>query len=265
MFDLDKVAGFVLETTGINPHSDRIVSWSLHGYDSLVDPGVPIPQGAALVHGITDVMIDFARRYGLVQKPATAVRWIFDRLSGMAQRGEPIVGMNLVYDLTMLTAEAHRHGVSVPEALADLLVVDVYVIDLHYDPVRAGRRRLADLHTHYLGETLDGAHGALADAQASAAIWRAQVAAYGLNGAGVAALDYPALHTAQKHWYADQKAALAVWRGRMGRPFLYDTCWPACPGPVGHDLQTPAAYDGGGSVPDSVSWDDIASRERTRR
>lgn len=264
MLDPDICVPFDLETTGIDPHTDRIVSWALRGHERLVDPGVPIPDGAAAVHGITDVMMSWARRHRLVQTPAVALRWIMNRLNEMAQRGEPVVGVNLAFDLTMLHAEAARRGVPVPEALADLLVVDVYVIDKHYDPVRPGRRRLVELARHYLGAELGGAHGAAADAAAAAAVWRAQIDAYGLNGPDVGALDYRALHDSQKHWYAHQKRTLATWHGRMGRPFLYDTCWPACPGPEGHDLKTPPAYDGGGSVPGTSSWDDIPSRERTR-
>lgn len=263
MLDLDLLAGFDLETTGINPHEDRIVSWALRGYSSLVDPRVPIPNGASQVHGITDVMIDFARRHGLVQTPATALGWILTRLSECAQRGEPVVGMNLVYDLTMLQAEARRHDVTVPDALAGLLVVDVYVIDLHYDPVRPGRRRLTDLCRHYLGREHDGAHGALADAEVAAEIFRAQVAAYDLGGPSSSSLTFRALHDSQRHWYAAQREQFARATARFGRPFMYDTCWPACPG--GHALQTPAAPTRGGSVPDTpVSWDDIPSRERTR-
>jgi DNA polymerase-3 subunit epsilon len=57
-----RLAAFDIETTGVNPESDRIVTAavSLLGGGQpaehlswLVDPGIEIPAGASSVHGIT--------------------------------------------------------------------------------------------------------------------------------------------------------------------------------------------------------------------
>ena len=58
-----RVLGFDLETTGLNPRSDRIVQYALIGSDvdgshinqtALVNPRRSIPPESSRVHGITD-------------------------------------------------------------------------------------------------------------------------------------------------------------------------------------------------------------------
>ena len=58
-----RVLGFDLETTGLNPRSDRIVQYALIGSDedgshinktSLVNPRQSIPPESSRVHGITN-------------------------------------------------------------------------------------------------------------------------------------------------------------------------------------------------------------------
>ncbi len=61
---LDKPLAFIdVETTGLNPYSDRIVELSIlkvhpdgmEEYKShRVNPGIPIPAKATAVHGVTD-------------------------------------------------------------------------------------------------------------------------------------------------------------------------------------------------------------------
>jgi DNA polymerase-3 subunit epsilon len=172
------MCGFDLETTGVDPETDRIVSSCIVDVEPgktpevdnlLVNPGIPIPAGATEVHGITD--LDATR--GL--PPATAIQHLVSELSGAVRAGIPIVGMNLSYDLTMLDREARRHQVM---ALADEYpagiwpVIDVYVIDKWLDPYRKDSRKLYDLCQHY-GVAHDGAHNAIYDTVAACRIaWK---------------------------------------------------------------------------------------------
>ena len=57
-----RLAAFDIESTGVNPQSDRIVTATVsvvggglpaESTSWLADPGVEIPEGAARVHGIT--------------------------------------------------------------------------------------------------------------------------------------------------------------------------------------------------------------------
>ena len=67
MLQLKKPLAFIdLETTGINPGTDRIVEIAIvkiltDGTRSikrkLVNPGMPIPKGSSDIHGITDEMV----------------------------------------------------------------------------------------------------------------------------------------------------------------------------------------------------------------
>lgn len=174
------LALFDLETTGVEPHRDRIVTAAVievhPGQDSvshgwLLDPGIPIPEGASAVHGIST---EFASHNGMAA--AVGVREIAEALTRLARTGTPIVGHNVTYDLTMLWAECIRHGHrDLVTALEDLAsegcVVDTFVLDKAVDTYRKGSRKLIDVAAHY-GITLTEAeaHGATADALAAGRI-----------------------------------------------------------------------------------------------
>ena len=75
---LDRPLAFIdLETTGLNPYSDRIVELSIlkirpdgtEGYHSRrINPGIPIPPEATAVHGITDEGIADKPKFGQYAK-----------------------------------------------------------------------------------------------------------------------------------------------------------------------------------------------------
>lgn len=174
------LALFDLETTGVDPHRDRIVTAAIievgAGRDTathtwLLNPGIDIPNGAAAVHGITTA---HAREHGTDN--ATGIREITSTILDRVKAGAPVVGHNVTYDLTMLWAEAIRHGhTHHVAALEDLAqhgcVVDTFVLDKAVDPYRKGPRKLVDVARHY-GVTLTEAeaHGAEADALAAGRI-----------------------------------------------------------------------------------------------
>lgn len=257
------VLGLDLETTGVDPHNDRIVTMAIVSADDTwhwhVDPGVPVPWEAARVHGITDTMIRFLRERRWIDHPIMALQHLCTVLD--AHPGQPLVGMNISYDLTMLCAEARRHDLDgVAQRLRSRPVVDVYVLDQHLMPRQRGPRKLADLYRRWCDRDLDGAHDAAADTAAALDIWQAMRATVESLEPAVAEGGYPALHVVQQAWqYGLQEHRALSW-GRGGAPGTFDPCWPICDGPARHHVwphqQSSAGVPAGvGSQP--AGWEDI--------
>jgi DNA polymerase III subunit epsilon len=150
---------FDLETTGVDPFSDVPVSYAIVGEDyalvELVNPGRPIPSGASAIHGITDDMVANAISID------TAIELIVDSLHQLWDEHLVLVGMNVSYDLTIVATLAER--LQIPFKVGPVL--DVLVLDRHYDKWRKGKRNLESLCKWY-GVELKDAHSADADASA---------------------------------------------------------------------------------------------------
>ncbi|MFJ5262803.1 3'-5' exonuclease [Streptomyces sp. NPDC088387] len=228
------LAAFDTETTGVDVETDRIVSAALVVQDGpgsrprlsrwLVNPGVPVPEAATAVHGLTD---DHLARNG--RWPAPVMHEIATELAEQATAGRPLVVMNAPFDLTLLDRELRRHRAS---SLAHwfeatpLLVLDPRVLDKHLDRYRKGRRTLTDLCAHY-GVELDGAHDAGADAQASLDLVRAIGRRF---AARLERLSPAELHPLQAMWHAAQARGLQAWFARNGTEEAVDPAWPLRPG-----------------------------------
>lgn len=167
---LGRMVAFDLETTGIDPLQDRIVTAScvtlgaagvLLTRNWLVNPGIDIPAEATAIHGITT---EHAKSYGA--PPAEAVRQIREHIAIEWAAGVPLIVMNAAYDLTMLQAESARHGLGFLDIGP---VIDPLVLDRHIDPYRKGKRNLEALAEHY-GTKQDGAHTSEGDAVAAARV-----------------------------------------------------------------------------------------------
>jgi DNA polymerase-3 subunit epsilon len=183
-----------LETTGVDPHTDRIVTASVLMVDPvtrtsvktaswLVHPGVEIPEGATRVHGVTTQMSESGTPapVAVAQITETIENWS-RYLSGIVvladgSLAEPsgeyrprevgIVAFNARFDMTMLHAEMRRHWDEqwVPHGF----VIDPMVIDSGMDRYRKGRRTLAATCEHYGVELTDeDAHTSSGDALAAA-------------------------------------------------------------------------------------------------
>ncbi|MDF3149822.1 exonuclease domain-containing protein, partial [Streptomyces sp. T21Q-yed] len=174
------LAAFDTETTGVDVETDRIVSAAVVVQDApgtrprvtrwLVNPGVPVPEAATAVHGLTEEHLQRNGRW-----PAPVMHEIAEELAGQAAAARPLVVMNAPFDLTLLDRELRRHRASSLDhwfEATPLLVLDPRVLDKHLDRYRKGRRTLTDLCAHY-EVTLDGAHDAAADALASLEVVRA--------------------------------------------------------------------------------------------
>jgi DNA polymerase-3 subunit epsilon len=164
------LAFFDLETTGTRIGQDRIVQIGIvrlmpngdrDNYQSLVNPGVPIPPEASAVHGITDLDVAMA-------PPLEAVAAeILERLEGC-----DLAGFNVMrFDIPLLAEELHRVGVAWDHA--SVRVVDVQRIFHRMEP-----RDLSAALRFYCGREHDGAHDALADVEATADVLLAQLERY---------------------------------------------------------------------------------------
>ncbi|MGW0704717.1 exonuclease domain-containing protein [Streptomyces sp. NPDC002643] len=227
------LAAFDTETTGVDVESDRIVSAAVVVQDApgtrprvtrwLVNPGVPVPEAATAVHGLTD---DHLQREG--RWPAPVMEEIARALSEQAARARPLVVMNAPFDLTMLDRELRRHRASSLDRWFEatpLQVLDPRVLDKHLDRYRKGRRTLTDLCAHY-EVTLDGAHDAAADAQAALDVVRAVGRRFSTR---LARLSPAELHTLQAVWHAAQARGLQAWFARSGSDESVDPAWPLRP------------------------------------
>ncbi|MFV0137069.1 3'-5' exonuclease [Streptomyces sp. HMX87] len=227
------LAAFDTETTGVDVESDRIVSAAVVVQDApglrprvsrwLVNPGVPVPETATAVHGLTEEHLQRNGRW-----PAPVMYEIAEVLAEQARAGRPLVVMNAPFDLTLLDRELRRHRASSLTRWLErtpLCVLDPRVLDKHLDRYRKGRRTLTDLCAHY-GVPLDGAHDAAADAQAALEVVRA----VGRRFAGRLERLSPAeLHTLQAVWHAAQARGLQAWFALSGTEEAVDPAWPLRP------------------------------------
>jgi DNA polymerase-3 subunit epsilon len=161
---------FDLETTGIDPATDRIVEISAlrvepdGGRDSRtrrINPGRPIPAAATAVHGIRDEDVRDEPSFRQV------ARGLLEFLDGA-----DLAGFNVVrFDIPLLEREFRDCGLDL--GLDRRKVVDALTI-YH----RMERRDLAAAVEFYLGREHAGAHAAEADVLATAEVLDAQLGRY---------------------------------------------------------------------------------------
>ncbi len=159
-----------LETTGLNPWSDRIVEATflkIHPdgnrelVTKLINPEVPIPEEATAIHGITDS--DVAGKPNFGQCSAELAGFIADC---------DIAGFNVKrFDLPFLETEFRRAGVDFSRQ--NRSIVDALVIYHKFE-----QRSLEAAYQRYCGKELSGGHSSLADAEATVEILDAQISLY---------------------------------------------------------------------------------------
>lgn len=214
---------FDLETTGIDARTARIVTASLIRMPAggelttlewLADPLVEIPEEAAAVHGIST---EHARENG--RTPKEVIAEIIAEINLAAANDVPVVGFNVAYDISVLHAEAERHGVEPPQWFP---VVDVMVLDKQLDKYRRGSRRLGNVAEHY-GVKLENAHAADADALAAAQIFQIMRERF-------PELQVPLeeLHATQVAWRREQQESLESYlRKKNNDPsIMVEKSWP---------------------------------------
>lgn len=224
-----RLAVFDLETTGVDVDASRIVSACVAvleadgsvvaRWDWLADPGIPIPEAASAVHGIT------TQRAQEDGRPAKLViAEITQTLRLVFGLGMPLVVYNAPYDLSLLDRECRRHRLEPIELPSP--VIDPLVIDKALDRYRKGKRTLVAAAERY-GVDLDDAHDAAADAIAAGRVAQAIARAFPDE------LDLPLadLHGRQEIWYREQSASFQdyIRTNKGDADYVADASWPLRP------------------------------------
>lgn len=218
------LACYDTETTGTDVETDRIVSYHVgfqdeHGYrhqSAIVNCGVPIPETASQIHGITNGDAEFG------VSPEAALLNIEACLYAAWGRGAPVIIFNAVYDLSLTDREMRRHLKRPLEIRGP--IIDPLVIDRILDTYRKGSRRLADTCKHYGIELAEeDTHSASGDAKA----------ALGLAvklGQEMPASSLADLYRLQVDSYRIQRESFFSYLTRKGEtPDDWNTTWPMKP------------------------------------
>lgn len=157
---------FDLETTGLNPKTDRIVEISIikrfpGGKEPdiiktrKINPGRPIPEEVSKIHGIYDKDV----------KDCPSFQDVAESLAEFI-KGCDFVGFNSNrFDIPFLLAEFERSGIY--DALDGADFIDVFNLYCKFNP-----RTLSAAFSEYCGKSLD-AHKAEEDAKATLAVLEA--------------------------------------------------------------------------------------------
>ena len=193
------------ETTGFDERVDRVVEVGVVCFrggevtariNHLIQPGMPIPESAISVHGITDAMVEQSPRFEQIAEELK-----------VALAGHLPVAYNATFDRKFMHAEMGRAGVfgDLPPAL------DPRVTWL--DPLVWVRELMAEEKSKRLGDIcerleipLSDAHRAWADAEAAGRVLLALVDRMPKT--------YAELIRIQDQYAARQEVELADWRRR---------------------------------------------------
>ncbi|WP_175439983.1 exonuclease domain-containing protein [Micromonospora nigra] len=214
------MVGFDIEGTDKEPMDSRIVSAALVYADGttsswLINPGVPIPSEASMIHGITNEMVRSAGR-----PPREALAELATAISKVIADGTPLVAFCAHYDVTTLHTELARHSLpAVDWDRAD--IVDPSILHGEVEPRWYDSRQLSGLCKYY-GVELTTAHNAASDARAAVDLATSIAARH----ERIARLRPDALHQAQIDWYVKQKRELQAFFDRQGRVETVSLDWP---------------------------------------
>ncbi|MCM0041375.1 MAG: exonuclease domain-containing protein [Algoriphagus sp.] len=166
----NSIAFFDLEATGTNVSTDRIVEISIvklnpdggqQIYTRRVNPGIPIPLEASLIHGLYDKDLKNEPYF----KDLAQEVFQFIGQSDLA-------GFNVLkYDIPLLVEEFLRSGIDFDLDKRNLL--DAQKI-FHL----MEKRNLSAAYKFYCGKKLENAHSAEADTLATVDVFRAQIERY---------------------------------------------------------------------------------------
>lgn len=181
---LDRPVVFLdIESTGVDAQRDRIIELSLLRISAdpvaieaprtwRINPKQRIPREASEIHGIYNEDLEDCPTFTDLSAE------IAQMLTGVDLAGFAISRL----DLRLLKAEFARSSVKID--LSSARLVDAQVIFHTREP-----RNLSAAVEFYCGETLEGAHGAEADAVASLKVFAGQLERYADLSTGVPALD----------------------------------------------------------------------------
>jgi DNA polymerase-3 subunit epsilon len=164
------IAFIDLETTGINITLDRIVELAIVKISpdgtklvkrKLINPLMPIPATSSAIHGITDEMV----------KDAPSFKQVANEIKQFIE-GADLGGYNSNrFDIPMLLEEFLRAGI-------EYTVDGKKLVDVQKIFHMMEQRTLSAAYKFYCSKTLEGAHGAEADASATWEVLEAQLERY---------------------------------------------------------------------------------------
>lgn len=158
------------EATGLNVESDRVVQVAYTQINpdgtvvrnsTLVNPGVSIPKESTEIHHITNEMVS----------KSPSFNGIHAALLKRLQDAEVVCGYNIKFDLNLLRSEFNRIGS--PLDLNKIITVDAQGIFFKMEP-----RNLEAAMRRYCGVTMEGAHDAQVDVDATLCVLAAQLVEY---------------------------------------------------------------------------------------
>lgn len=168
---------FDTETTGLNifdtsPNRlDKIVQiGALHvkngkpvretAFNELVNPGMPIPEKASAVHGITDEMVKDKKTMKFILK---------DFLNNyLGEKNGPIVAYNSKFDITILNNAVREHNMSAGTDLKQkqsFKVLDPFILIQRIHPYLGAKKKLGEQYKYLFAKTMENAHDAFADVE----------------------------------------------------------------------------------------------------
>lgn len=171
-FNLDRnLCFFDVEATGLNVLRDRILQIGIVKYfadgrapeelEMLINPGIPITEGAMQVHGITPA--DVARKPTFAQVAQKLYDFIGDA---------DLAGYNaLRFDVPMLMEEFDRAGL-------DFDVDKRRILDMQRIFYKMEPRTLRAALKFYCDKDIENAHDALADVRATVDVFKGQLERY---------------------------------------------------------------------------------------
>ena len=164
--DISRLGNFIVvdtETTGLSARQDQIVeltavkfeSWEpVEMFTTLINPGIPIPEEASSIHGITDEMVKDAPKIAAVIKS-------FDEFIGKKN----LVGHNLPFDLGFLDYAGSEYF-SVQRMYYDTLYL-AKLLDLN-----VSNNKLTTLCEYYSIRDNSTAHRSASDALATGILFQ---------------------------------------------------------------------------------------------
>jgi len=171
---------FDLETTGTDHAKDRIVELALvklspdgkrEKYVKRINPGIPIPAEVTAIHSICDDDVKNCPTFKQI------AHTLFDWMKGCDLGGYN----SSKFDLPLLAEEFLRVGINVD-------FTERHMIDVQQIFFKMEARTLAAAYTFYCDKTLDNAHSAEADINATMDVLEAQLERYPDIGSDVQTL-----------------------------------------------------------------------------
>jgi DNA polymerase III subunit epsilon len=167
---LKPLAFFDLETTGINMATDRIVEIAIAKImpdgeiirkRKLINPEMPIPKQASDIHGILDEMVKDAPTF---KQAANEIKQFIE--------GCDLGGYNSNrFDIPLLAEEFLRIGMEVD-------LVTRQFVDVQHIFHMMEKRTLGAAYQFYCGKTLENAHSAMVDVDATWEVLQSQLERY---------------------------------------------------------------------------------------